>query len=214
MSSFVLNMRPSKAMSKEATSIGNALFPKIRRQLLVHFFLAQDRRHYFREITRLVNASPGSVQRELKMLVDAGILAAEKVGRQKYYWADPECMIYSELKAIVVKTFGVVDTISASLSQVANAIDLAFIYGSIASGKDTGKSDIDLMVIGDVGFRTLAKALRETENLLSRPINPTLFSSDEFGRKTKDKNHFLQNVLNADKLMIIGTEDDLARLAQ
>jgi predicted nucleotidyltransferase len=207
-------MRSIKAKSKEATSIGEALFPKIRRQLLAHFFLAQDRRHYFREITRLVNASPGAVQRELKMLVDAGILATEKMGRQKYYWADPECMVYSELKAIVVKTFGVVDTISAALSQTADVIEVAFVYGSIASGRDTGKSDIDLMVIGEVGFRTLAKALRETESLLSRPINPTLFSPEEFGRKTNEKNHFLKNVLNADKLMIIGTENDLARLAQ
>ena len=197
-----------------AKSIGEALFPKIRRQLLAHFFLAQDRKHYFREITRLVSASPGAVQRELKTLVAAGILTTEKIGRQKYYWADPECMVYSELKAIVVKTFGVVDTISASLSQVAELIDYAFVYGSIASGKDSGKSDIDLMVIGEVSFRALAKALRETESLLSRPINPTLFSPEEFGRKTNERNHFLQNVLNSDKLMIIGMEDDLARLAQ
>ncbi len=196
-----------------AKSIGEALFPKIRRQLLAHFFLAQDRRHYFREITRLVNASPGAVQRELKTLVAVGILTTEKIGRQRYYWADPECMVYSELKAIVVKTFGVVDTVSSALSKLVDSIDFAFVYGSIASGQDTGKSDIDLMVIGKASFRSLAKALRETESLLSRPINPTLFSSEEFSRKIKEKNHFLQNVLNADKLMIIGTEDDLAGLA-
>jgi len=207
-------MRSKKANRRIEKSIGEALFPKIRRQLLVHFFLAQDRRHYFREITRLVSASPGAVQRELKTLVAAGILTTEKVGRQRYYWADTECMVYSELKAIVVKTFGVVDTLSAALSGLSNSIDFAFVYGSIADGKDTGKSDIDLMVIGKASFRSLAKALRETESLLSRPVNPTLFSLEEFGRKIDEKNHFLHNILNADKLMIIGTENDLARLAQ
>lgn len=207
-------MRSKKTDGGIVKNIGVALFPKIKRQLLSHFFLAQDRRHYFREITRLVNASPGAVQRELRTLVEAGILATEMIGRQRYYWADPECMVYSELKAIVVKTFGVVDTISVALAELSENINLAFVYGSIASGQDTGKSDIDLMVIGNASFRSLAKALRDTESLLSRPINPTLFSPEEFGRKTKEANHFLQNVLNADKLMIIGTENDLARLAQ
>jgi predicted nucleotidyltransferase len=207
-------MRSKNVNVRLAKSIGEALFPKIKRQLLAHVFLAQDRKHYFREITRLVGASPGAVQRELKTLVAAGILITEKIGRQQYYWADPECMVYSELKAIVVKTFGVVDTVSAALTSLVDSIDLAFVYGSIASGQDTGKSDIDLMVIGKASFRSLAKALRETESLLSRPINPTLFSSEEFSRKINEKNHFLQNVLNADKLMIIGTENDLARLAQ
>jgi len=90
---------------KKTISIGASLFPKIKRQLFTLFFLSESR-HYFREITRLVNASPGTVQRELKSLTEAGILSSEKVGRQKYYWADPECMIYADLKAIVIKTFG------------------------------------------------------------------------------------------------------------
>ena len=197
-----------------AKSIGVALFPKIKRQLLAHFFLAQDRRHYFREITRLVNASPGAVQRELKTLVEAGIIATEKVGRQRYYWADSECMVYSELKAIVVKTFGVVDAIAAALAGLSQDIEIAFIYGSIAGGVDTGKSDIDLMVIGKTNFRSLAKALRDTEGLLSRPINPTLFSPEEFGRKVREQNNFLINVLESEKLFIVGSKDDLTRLAE
>lgn len=206
-------MRSKNTDSRMPKSIGVALFPKIKRQLLAHFFLAQDRRHYFREITRLVNASPGAVQRELKTLVEAGIIATEKVGRQRYYWADSECMVYSELKAIVVKTFGVVDAIATALAALNQDIDIAFIYGSIAGGVDTGKSDIDLMVIGKTNFRSLAKALRDTEGFLSRPINPTLFSQEEFRRKIHEDNNFLLNVLSSNKLLIIGNENDLARLA-
>lgn len=207
-------MRSIEPDRKNVKNIGSVLFPKIRRQLLTHFFLSVGQRHYFREITRIVNASPGQVQRELQALAEVGILATEMVGRQRYYWADPQCMIYSELKAIVIKTFGVVDSITAALAGIAPDISAAFIYGSIASGSATGKSDIDLMVIGNTSFRSLAKALSETEDQLARPINPTLFTPDEFGRKVIAQNNFLINVLASEKLFIVGTGDDLTRLAE
>lgn len=213
-SSLVLNMRSKKNDVLITKSIGESLFPKTKRQLLTLFFLAKERRHYFREITRIVKASPGAVQRELKSLTEAGILVSEKIGNQKYYWADPECMIYQELRIIVVKTFGVVETVLTALEEIRSDITVAFIYGSIAQGKDTGRSDIDLMVVGKAGFRILTKALGNVEEILSRPINPTLFSIDEFKTKLRNKNNFVSNIVNSKKLFIIGNQDDFTKLVQ
>ncbi len=216
LSSFVLNMRSKQTKEPVGKNpgIGWALFPKTKRQLLIHFFLSSERRHYFREITRLVKASPGAVQRELATLVDAGILASEKVGRQRYYWADPDCMIYSELKSIVLKSFGAIDTIRSELIRFENDIRIAFIYGSIVDNSDTAKSDIDLMVIGTLSFRKLAGMLNKVETVLNRPINPTLYSTAEFLDKMKKRNHFLHSIFKSEKLFVIGTNDDLVRLAK
>jgi len=209
-----MRSKKTKKIIGKNPGIGGALFPKTKRQLLIHFFLSSERRHYFREITRLIKASPGAVQRELTTMVDAGILASERIGRQRYYWADPDCMIYSELKSIVLKSFGVLDTIKSELIKFEKDIRVAFIYGSIVDNSDTAKSDIDLMVIGTLSFRKLAGMLNKVETILNRPVNPTLYSVEEFMAKIKKRNHFLLSISKSRKLFVVGTDDDLVRLAK
>ena len=212
----MLNMRSKTPNSKlmKKTSVGDALFPKVKRQLLAHFFLTTGKKHYFREITRLIKASPGAVQRELKSLTEAGIVASEKIGRQRYYWADPECMIYSELKGMVIKTFGVVDAAATALNSFDKDVTVAFIYGSVASGSDSARSDIDLLVIGSLTFRELVSALKPVEEIMQRPINPNLYSVGEIQKKVRSENSFLKNVMNSEKLFVVGGQDDLDRLVK
>ena len=215
INTIVLNMRSTKLQSKNSEShgIGRALFPKTKRQLLTLFFLSPGKKYYFREITRLVQVSPGAVQRELKTLVGAGILATEKAGRQRYYWADSDCMIFAELRTIVIKSFGAVETIRTDLEKLRGEIHIAFLYGSLVDGSDTAKSDIDLMVIGDLSYRSLVSNLKKSQDILNRPINPTLYSRKEFLEKIRKGNHFLQAIMKTDRLFIIGSDDDLSRMA-
>ena len=209
MSTFGLEMRTTKLKRVKPSGIGELLFPKLRRQVLTVLLITPDKRYYFRELSRLVGASTGAVKRELVLLTDAGIIKAETMGRQHYYQADPDCMIYPELRSIVIKTFGVVGSLAESLKPLERSIRLACVYGSIASGTDSGKSDVDLLVVGDLPFRKLTAALAGLEQSLGRPVNATLFSPEEFSAKLADKNHFLQTILNAEKLFVIGSPDDL-----
>jgi uncharacterized protein len=202
-------------MKQEVTqNIGDALFPKIKRQLLTLFYVTPDKRYYFREVTRLIKASSGVVMRELGTLTKAGILKSELSGRQRYYWADPDCMIYADLRKIVVRTFGVASTIETAIKPVSSDIKIAFLFGSIPAGTDTGHSDIDLMVIGELSFRKLVAALKSAEQELNRELNPTLFSSVEFKKRLKDKDHFIATVMDSPKIFIIGNTDDFAGLAK
>lgn len=195
------------------SGIGEALFPKIRRKVLALFLLNPDKRFYFREAVRLLGDTPGSMQRELKSLTDSGILSMERIGIQKFYRANTDSPVYSELKAIAVKTFGVADVLRDILrTEAEGQIEVAWIYGSVASGQDTSASDIDLMVIGTWSFRRLVAILRPVADHMQRPINPTLYSRSDFTAKIKNKNHFLLTVMKADKLFVVGNDDDLARL--
>lgn len=197
------------------SGIGEALFPKIRRKALALFLLNPDKRYYFREAVRLLGDTPGSLHRELKSLTAAGILSVEQIGMQKFYRANPESPVFDELKSIAEKTFGIADVLRDVLRTEAEAkIDVAWIYGSVASGKDTSSSDIDLMVIGGLSFRELVAMLKPVEEQMQRPINPTLYSESEFQKKVQDENHFLSNVLKSDKIFVVGNEDDLARLVK
>lgn len=198
-----------------ASGIGDALFPKVRRRVLALFLLNPDKRFYFREAVRLLRDTPATVQKELKSLAGVGILTRERIGVQVFYQANPQNPIYSELRSIAEKTFGVVDVFREVLTGKAEEkIEHAFIYGSVASGEDTGSSDIDLMVVGSIAYRDLVVLLKPVEERLRRPVNPTLYSSEELHKRARDESNFIKNVLNSKKLFIIGREDDFTRMAQ
>lgn len=197
------------------SGIGEALFPKIRRKVLALYLLNPDKRFYFREALRLLGDTPGSLQRELRSLTKAGILTMEPIGIQKFYKANTESPVFGELQQLAAKTFGLIDVIRDVVrSRAGDRVDLAWIYGSIASGKDTSSSDIDLMVIGTLSFRDLVHTLQPVEENMQRSVNPTLYSMEEFREKLRQKNNFLVNVMESEKLFVVGTEDDLKELAR
>jgi len=205
----------SESLIGIGSGIGEALFPKIRRKVLALFLLNPEKHFYFREAVRLLGVTPGSLQRELKSLTEVGILTMEPIGIQKFYRANTESPVFSELRSIAEKTFGVVDVFRAVLrNQGTDQLEVAWIYGSVASAHDTSSSDIDLMVIGSLPFRELVSILKPIEENMQRPVNPTLYSPEEFRTKVRDKNNFLRNVMESEKLFILGTMDDLARLAK
>lgn len=193
--------------------MGEVLFPSIRRRLLARFYAIPEKRYYAGEVARIIGASLPPVRHELAILTEVGILDTEKSGHHTYYWLNPSCMIYEELQGIIIKTFGVAEIIRSALRPHVKKITAAFVYGSVAAGTDTAKSDIDLMVIGRLSFRELSAALGEFEEELGRPVNPTLFSREEFMEKWKAGNHFVRAVLRTKMTFIVGTDDDLRKLA-
>lgn len=161
-----------------------------------------------------MGGSTGSVQRELQSLSRAGILAAETIGIQKFFRANRDHPIFNELRAIAVKTFGLADVLRDAFRPVTDKIAVSFIFGSVATGQETGKSDIDLLIVGKIGLKELATVLEPFEQSLGRPINPTLFSRREFGTRLINGDHFVKTLQDSEKLFIVGTSDDLRRLAQ
>jgi predicted nucleotidyltransferase len=91
-----------------------------------------------------------------------------KIGNQHHYQANPRCPIYAELIAIVKKTVGLTEPIREALSPLSKKIDWAFVFGSVASGKESSASDIDLMIIGDVSFSEVANTLYSMQEALGR----------------------------------------------
>ncbi|MCX6826621.1 MAG: nucleotidyltransferase domain-containing protein [candidate division Zixibacteria bacterium] len=198
-----------------SSGIGEALFPKIRRKVLALFLLNSDKHFYFRETVRLLGDTPGSLHRELKSLTEVGILTMEPIGIQKFYRANTNCPVFNELKSIAERTFGIVDVFKDVFrNQGKERIELAWIYGSIANAQDTSSSDIDIMVVGSLPFRELVSILKSIEENMHRPVNPTLYSPEEFRAKVHEKNNFLRNVMESEKLFILGTKDELARLVK
>jgi predicted nucleotidyltransferase len=155
----------------------------------------------------------GAVQRELKALTDAGIIKRLEKGKQAYYQANPQCTVFPELKSLIMKTAGMGDTLRVALSPLAERVQVAFIYGSIARGDESRGSDVDIFIVGDVTFAEVVEALSPVQQTLNREINPTVYPVDEFRAKQKAGHHFIKSVLEGNKLFLIRDEHDLAKLA-
>ena len=185
------------------------LFKDYRRRALGLLLLHADKRYHVREIARLTGTVAGTLHKELARLADAGLLLKETVGNQVFYGANRDCPIFEELASILRKTSGLTDVLAGALASLSDRIAVAFVYGSMASGKEAAGSDVDLLIIGDVGFSEIAKAVYSAQEVLGREINPKIYSKQEWKRMLKDKDAFITEVLKKPKLFIAGSEHEL-----
>ncbi len=70
------------------------------------------------------------------------------------------------------------------------------------------------MIIGQIGQRELAPRLRGLTERIGREINPHIFSRDEFARRAASRDHLLSDVLEHEKIFIIGIAGEFADLAR
>jgi hypothetical protein len=153
-----------------SSGVADALFTKVQQRVLAVLFGNHARSFYANELIALACSGSGAVQRELAQLEAAELVTVRRVGNQKHYQANASAPIFKELRGLVLKTSGLVDVLRTALAPLTAQIDQAFIYGSVAKGKDTANSDIDLMVISEKArFRT-----RSGSTVLTRKQRPRL----------------------------------------
>jgi predicted nucleotidyltransferase len=194
----------------EAISLSNALFSKVQQRVLALIYGQPERSFYTSEIIRNVKSGSGAVERELSRLQRSGLVSVERVGNQKHYRANHQSPIFAELQGLVIKTVALTEPLRKSLEPYSDKIKAAFVYGSVAKGTDTARSDIDLMVIGDeLNYSELYAALQNAEDVLHRTVSPTFLSSKRWRRKTSGRGSFVSKVSALPKIFVIGSEKDL-----
>jgi len=95
--------------------LADLLFGKTRRAVLGLVLTRPDESFHLRQIVRTTGAGLGPVQRELRQLTDADLVLREQRGNQTLYRANPESPIYPELRALIIKTVGLVDIVREAL---------------------------------------------------------------------------------------------------
>lgn len=208
-STIVLRMR-----TDGHAGIGDLLFGQTRGKLLSIFYGSPDRTAFLRQIARETGISIGTLQRELNLLAEVGLLRRSASGKQVYYQANREHPLFAELSSVLAKTFGVFELLRAALQPLATTIEVAFVYGSVARGVETAESDVDLAIIGDAALDDVIKAVGPVERSIGRPVNPTIYSRREFSSKLRSGNHFLNSLLQREKVFLIGDEHELGKMGR
>jgi predicted nucleotidyltransferase len=184
---------------------------QLRARVIGWLFTHPDERYYVRQLANLLGEDSTNLSRELTRLEGLGVVVSQREGTQKHYHANRDLPIFDELRSIAVKTVGLVEVLSDALASYRGKIVLAFVYGSVAQGTYAAKSDVDLMIVGDLDVVDLHSAIVQVEGKLKRTVNYSLFSPEEFQRERDNADSFVSSVLSDPKLLVIGNSDDDTR---
>ena len=188
------------------------LSSRVRSEIFRLLFGLSDRQLYIREMERRTGLSVATVRQELQKLLRMQLVEAQRSGNRLYYRANKSHPLYTDIRNIVLKTSGMVDILRDALDK--KDVKIAFVFGSVASNHEGATSDVDLMVIGAVGLRTLSGWLSGVSEQIGREINPHVINENEFRRRMRSYDHFLTRVLDSEKLFIKGSEHDLEAMVR
>ncbi|MGO8989752.1 MAG: nucleotidyltransferase domain-containing protein [bacterium] len=162
---------------------------------------------HVREIERRSGLNDSTLRQELRKLVRLDLVHSRRDSNRVYYRAKTESPLYPEIRNLVLKTSGLADVLKHALRD--KRIRVAFVFGSIARGEEKSGSDVDLMVIGQLGLRDLSRLLSGIEEKIGREVNPHVLHEDEVRKRIRTKEHFVSSVMESPKIFIIGSQNEL-----
>ena len=167
---------------------------------------------HVREIERRSGLNDSTLRQELRKLVRLDLVQSRRDSNRVYYRAKTESPLYPEIRNLVLKTSGLSDVLKSVLTD--KRIRVAFVFGSIASGEEKAGSDVDLMVIGQLGLRDLSRLLSGIEEKIGREVNPHVLREEEFRKRIRAKEHFVSSVMDSSKIFIIGSQHELEAMGR
>lgn len=188
------------------------LSSRARAEIFTILFGLNPQELHIREIARRSWLSEASIRQELNKLAGLDLVRARRDSNRVYYCANKDNPLYKEIHSIVLKTTGLIDVLRESLCD--SRIEFAFVFGSFATGEESATSDIDLMIIGDIGLREVSRLLSGVSEKIERDTNLHVISREEYIRRKRTDDHFTSHVLKGEKLFITGGHDEFEELGR
>lgn len=204
---------PSKEPQiKKKSSLERLFRSKTLVLILKLLFLNSTREFHLNAISDMIGVSASTVYKEFDNVYPLGLVSRIKKGSMVFYRINKASIVYEELRKIFLKFELVDELITQELERY--PIKYALIYGSFAKGTETETSDIDLLVIGNVGPDLIYGAVSKLEIKIGREINVTVWTEDEFNQRVKEKIALLQNIAKNPIIMVRGDEKEFTRLVR
>lgn len=190
--------------------LDETLFGKTRAALLRELYMNPDRRLSFNELVRRLKSGPGAISRELANLTAAGLVDEQREGHQRFLRAGTSSAVFSELKNFIAKASGAPLFIRDALRGLEDEIDIALIFGSVAKGTERADSDLDLFIIGTVGYSVVTERIYSIEDRLGRRVQILYFDRDSSTDRASLKKPSTHALLAGPKAFVLGDEAKLA----
>ncbi len=182
------------------------IFGSSARVEILGYLFFDKKESYIREISKKLRISPSAVKREIDNLTELGIIKKD----ERKIILNESSSILNDLRNIFLKTDFIIYPIRESLKN--NKIKFAFVFGSFARGDYETKSDVDLMVVGDVKLGEVIKTISMSEKKVGKDINPVVWSVENL---KKEKNSgFVRDIFRKGIIMVKGDENELRKIIE
>jgi hypothetical protein len=150
---------------------------KTRLKLLLKFFLNSNSRSYLRNLEQEFGESTNAIRLELNRFEEAGLLSSDLQGNRKYFRANTQHPLYSDINSILRKYTGI-DMIIDNILHGLGGVIKAYATGDLAKGREG--NTIDLIIIGSgIDESYLITLVRKAETLVNRKISYFLLKPEE-----------------------------------
>lgn len=160
--------------------LNSIITSETRIKLLLRFFLNPDSSGYLRQLSNEFGESTNGIRVELNKLSEAKILSSKKIGRNKIFKANTQHPLFKDIRNIVLTSTGI-DKVLSNIIQKLGELQLAFIRGDYALGRDSGL--IDLVIVGqNINTNELDRVKKKTESLINRKITILILTENEYDK--------------------------------
>lgn len=153
---------------------------KTRLKLLVKLFLNPNNRAHLRGLADEFEESTNAVRVELNRFEEAGMLTSETKGNRKLYRANAKHALFDSINNLLLQYIGA-DRIIESILNRMGTLEMAYLTGDYANGRDSGI--IDLILIGDIDKSYLSDKVSKAEVLIKKKIRYLIYSLDEWNQR-------------------------------
>ena len=108
-----------------------------------------------------------------------------------------------------MKTENVAEIIRPAITGLKDKIEIAFIFGSVATGYDDDEAEKNLVVIGDIDQESVENAVAPSRDKLDKDIITNVFSRSNYIKEFLAGKIFIRKSANAPKIFFVGDDSDL-----
>lgn len=184
------------------------MISRVRVKVLQAFLSNPGEMFYVRELVRNTKEEINAVRRELNRMEKRGMVKNEERANRLYYRFNKDYLFYPELLALVAKTTGLGDAVIHNKNKIGR-IKYAMLTGHFVKRKPHKQTEVDLLIVGDIVLPQIALIVKNAESEMDREINYTAMKEDEFEFRKRRKDPFIQRVLYASRVMLIGDEEKM-----
>ncbi|MFA5185838.1 MAG: hypothetical protein WC551_05085 [Patescibacteria group bacterium] len=189
---------------------------RTRLKLLMLFLQRPDDVFYVRELTRLIDTQINAVRRELKNLVDIGLLiegaakeddhGLKRPGlKRRYYVANVDFPLMQEVRALLLKAYTLMEwKLDEQITRLGDIRYLAFMGVFIGQRNQP----LDVFVIGELDRNGLKDLMKTAEERMGAEINYTVMSPQDYIYRRDMADRFLDGILKSPKSVLINRLDE------
>lgn len=176
-----------------------------RLRALRALFAEPERGFGQRELAAEAGMDPGGVARLLKRWTSAGLVTRrQQDGLPRYYASSDPAL--APLVTLMQQDSALVRALRDALSGQPG-VDVAVMFGSVASGAAGAASDLDLLVLGRASELKLNAALKPVGRKLGRAVRATACTVDSFKSQLRHGESFALGVVQGARVPLIGDLD-------